>query len=422
MEGDKPKISSDMLEEWKRKDPKSYQMLEKIKEMAPLFQPHTFWDTQPVQKGLDHFNPNEVTPGPIEDKKLDEIDTNQIALPEGFEWSNIDIRKDDEAKEVYDLLVENYVEDTEGDFRFNYSIDFLRWATCPPKYKPKWHFGVRATKSKKLLAFISGIPVTLNVHGKSINSGEINFLCIHKKLRAKRLAPVLIKEVTRRINRLDIWQAVYTSGTLIPKPFAAAVYYHRSINYQKLIDVGFSSKPKNKAIMKLFTLPDKTETPGFRQIRKKEVKKIYPQLKEYLEKFKVGISMSQEEAVHYLAPRDQVIYSYVVEDPKTKELTDFISFYALNSSVLNNEKHDTLNAAYAYYYFNTKTELTQLFNDAIIMAKKEGFDVFNTLNIMDNEEVFEELRFKKNAGDLNYYLFNYKLSNLSAPDIGIVLV
>jgi hypothetical protein len=29
---------------------------------------------------------------------------------------------------------------------------------------------------------------------------EINFLCIHKKLRAKRLAPVLIKEVTRRVN------------------------------------------------------------------------------------------------------------------------------------------------------------------------------------------------------------------------------
>eukprot|EP00966_Prymnesium_polylepis_P050591 1171243-Prymnesium_polylepis.1 len=26
---------------------------------------------------------------------------------------------------------------------------------------------------------------------------EVNFLCVHKKLRAKRLAPVLIKEITR---------------------------------------------------------------------------------------------------------------------------------------------------------------------------------------------------------------------------------
>ena len=35
---------------------------------------------------------------------------------------------------------------------------------------------------------------------------EINFLCIHKKLRAKRLAPVLIKEVTRRVNLRGIFQ------------------------------------------------------------------------------------------------------------------------------------------------------------------------------------------------------------------------
>lgn len=35
---------------------------------------------------------------------------------------------------------------------------------------------------------------------------EINFLCVHKKLRSKRLAPVLIKEITRRVNICDIWQ------------------------------------------------------------------------------------------------------------------------------------------------------------------------------------------------------------------------
>jgi len=29
---------------------------------------------------------------------------------------------------------------------------------------------------------------------------NVNFLCVHKKLRKKRLTPVLIKEITRRIN------------------------------------------------------------------------------------------------------------------------------------------------------------------------------------------------------------------------------
>lgn len=47
---------------------------------------------------------------------------------------------------------------------------------------------------------------------------EINFLCVHKKLRSKRVAPVLIREITRRVNLEGIFQAVYTAGVVLPKP------------------------------------------------------------------------------------------------------------------------------------------------------------------------------------------------------------
>lgn len=47
---------------------------------------------------------------------------------------------------------------------------------------------------------------------------EINFLCVHKKLRSKRVAPVLIREITRRVNLKGIFQAVYTAGVVLPKP------------------------------------------------------------------------------------------------------------------------------------------------------------------------------------------------------------
>lgn len=98
------------------------------------------------------------------------------------------------------MLTKNYVEDEDGDFRFDYSIEFLRWTLLVPTYKPKWHIGVRVSKSQKLVGFISGIPLTLMVDGNEIKCAEINFLCVFNKLRTKRLAPVLIKEVTRRIN------------------------------------------------------------------------------------------------------------------------------------------------------------------------------------------------------------------------------
>ena len=38
----------------------------------------------------------------------------------------------------------------------------------------------------KLFGFISGVPVDLHVNGKLLKIPEINFLCVHKNLRAKK--------------------------------------------------------------------------------------------------------------------------------------------------------------------------------------------------------------------------------------------
>lgn len=57
---------------------------------------------------------------------------------------------------------------------------------------------------------------------------EINFLCVHKKLRSKRVAPVLIREITRRVNLEGIFQAVYTAGVVLPKPVACCRWVQQS--------------------------------------------------------------------------------------------------------------------------------------------------------------------------------------------------
>ena len=59
----------------------------------------------------------------------------------------------------------------------------------------------------------------LNIYSEQLLV-EINFLCVHKKLRSKRLAPVLIKEVTRLIHLEGIFQALYTAGVHLPKPIS----------------------------------------------------------------------------------------------------------------------------------------------------------------------------------------------------------
>ena len=70
---------------------------------------------------------------------------------------------------------------------------------CVPNANKDWHVGVKATKSGKLLGFISGTPIKVVVNEKPIRMAIINFLCVHSKLREKRMAPILIKEITRRV-------------------------------------------------------------------------------------------------------------------------------------------------------------------------------------------------------------------------------
>lgn len=102
---------------------------------------------------------------------------------------------------------------------------------------------------------------------------------------------------------------------------------------------------------------------------------VYPMLKKYLEQFKLAPHFSEAEFRHYFTTQDKVVYSYVVEDPATKQPTDFVSFYSLPSTVINHPLHKTLNVAYSYYYATTKTPLTDLMRDCLIEAKKVGVPI-----------------------------------------------
>jgi glycylpeptide N-tetradecanoyltransferase len=84
----------------------------------------------------------------------------------------------------------------------------LKWALTPPTYEPELAFCIRVAKSGKMMAFISGIFIDLEVEENKVKATEVNFLCVHKMLRKHRIAQVLIQEVTRRSNVKGVWQGV----------------------------------------------------------------------------------------------------------------------------------------------------------------------------------------------------------------------
>lgn len=387
---------------------------------------HRFWETQPVGQFRD-LGDTSLPEGPIEaPTPLSDVRRDPYNLPAQYEWTTCDIDDDHTCTEVYNLLTQNYVEDDENMFRFNYSMEFLRWALRPPGYFKSWHIGVRAKASQKLVAFITGVPARIRVRDDVVRMAEINFLCVHKKLRSKRLAPVMIKEVTRRVHLENIWQASYTAGVVIPTPISTCRYWHRSLNPKKLIDVGFSrlgARMTMSRTVKLYKLPESTVTKGFRKMELRDVPAVTRLLKEYLRQFAVAPDFDQDDVEHWLLPLENVVDSYLVESPETHEITDFCSFYTLPSSILNNPNYSLLKAAYSYYNVSTKTPLQQLMNDALIVAKKNDYDVFNALDVMQNESFLKELKFGPGDGHLHYYLYNYRIRKALHPsELGLVLL
>ena len=398
----------------------------KVQESLILGKTHKFWETQPVGQFKDIGNTS-LDDGPIEQPTpLSEVKQEPYNLPNLYEWVTCDIDSEDMCMEVYNLLTNNYVEDDENMFRFNYSKEFLRWALRPPGYFKSWHIGVRVKRSKKLVAFITGVPAKIRVRDDIVTMAEINFLCVHKKLRSKRLAPVMIKEVTRRVHLENIWQAAYTAGVVLPTPISTCQYWHRSLNPKKLIDVGFSrlgARMTMSRTIKLYKLPDSTVTPGFRKMELHDVPAVTRLLRNYLKQFVVAVDLDENDVEHWLLPTENVVDSYLVESPETHETTDFCSFYTLPSTVLGNQNYSGLKAAYSYYNVSTKTPLLQLMNDALIVAKRNDFDVFNALDVMQNETFLKELKFGPGDGKLHYYLYNYRLRNpLKSAELGLVLL
>jgi len=231
-------------------------------------------------------------------------------------------------------------------FRFEYSVGLIRWVLLVTNYIKEWHVGLKNSKNGKLLGFISGTPTKVNINSKVVKMAEINFLCVNRKLRTKRMAPMLIKEVTRRVNLKGIWSAIYTSGSTFPTPFSEANYYHKSLNPKKNIETGFSRLAPKETLaryckkMKLHDMSNVNIVGEPRLMISKDLPQVYDLYKKQCEKQKIFFKFSQQELSHHLMPQDGIVYTIVVENSDEKKITDFLSFYNLPSQILKQEGHN----------------------------------------------------------------------------------
>ena len=225
-------------------------------------------------------------------------------------------------------------------------------------------------------------------------------------------------------------------------PLSCYRYYHRSLNIPKLVNTNFTHVPRSMTLARMirtYKLPSSPHLSNLREIEEKDVSAVSALYMRYMQRFSMAPAMNEEEIRHQFISgkgtgekrkedqrRDnQVTWTYVVEvnslilleyqysvltvlnpqDPKTHEITDYFSFYSLPSTIINQPKYGTLEAAYLFYYATNvafeerakeegrlKRRLQDLIGDALILADQAKFDVFNALTLMDNVPFLQELK------------------------------
>ena len=300
---------------------------------------YKFWKTQLVPQ-FNQKLPIELGPLKFEFKEEDNK-KDPYELPDNMEWIDIDITKEEELTKIYDFLNINYYEVDE--YKEQYNKEFLRWQFSPIKNNKHKNIFLSIQLNKKLIGFFAGLPMKLSVYGKEIIVYNITFLCIDKAYRTNNLAEIMFKEMFRRSYIEKVYQNIFVTQRLIPKPFSESTYYFKPLNYvdcKNLIKNGYSF---NDLDIKQFENKRET-TYNFRPMEKKDVKSVTKLLYENQKKYKIYSIFSEDEVEHWLMPIKNVIYSFVKED-NNNNITDFTSFYKIDTYIYNQDKN------WCYYLF-----------------------------------------------------------------------
>lgn len=375
-----------------------------------------FWSTQPVPSlGEKITIDGKITDFNDEPKKI------PYQLPDGYEWVEFDMKNNLDIEKVFKFL-DKYYKPTKGLFVPSYSNEFFEWY-FGNKLTNNLCFGVKVKENDILVSFISGVSNKYQVNREKLDVIEVNFMCIHPKLRGKRLSPVLIKELTRRSRIEGFKHGFYVTVNYLPKPFYTYKFYHRALNPKILVNSGFIKLEDNislKMMKQTYWLPEKSDfydtdnelgQTKFLKMEDEHLEEAYEVLNNYLDKYNFHEIFTFEDFCHKFH-NNNIVTSYVLTD-SNETVVDFISYCKIPyKPVKKDNNYDKINSGYLYYYTSNYETPYRLIKNMLIVARDEHLSVFNCNNIMENNDILRELNFVEGGSKLNYYLYNWKVCDM----------
>lgn len=201
---------------------------------------------------------------------------------------------------------------------------FLVHSFKAPGFRKEYLVGIR-NESEELVGFICAIPFSLKIKNSNLDKCvEVKNLFLHPSVRGKRLTPILISEITRRVTSNGTVTAFYTSSVTITKPICKARYYQRIINVAKLVSVNYREIGRLTTIPRLqqkFNIPKNSlKEKNWRKLgnNEKDILESFELLKLHLAKFLVHQVFNFEEFKHWFVNCDPSVQVYIAGKDKVQ--------------------------------------------------------------------------------------------------------
>jgi glycylpeptide N-tetradecanoyltransferase len=378
----------------------------------------SFWDQAPFKRNNQERN-HIINVDYTMDNNIDDND----GLPSGYEWISFDPENNDDITTMTTFLNKHYQK-----FDKEYKPMYLRWLLTPPIYnqykrlvnvdKSMWCIGVQSTTGV-LVGLITARPTIYRIDAKYIQTFTIDFLCTHKRLRGKRLSPVLIKEMYKRLSmyQYDLGSWFVTNTHL---PFSSTVktsqILFRPLTLEKLSKTLFAGLSQQQLTQLQYKYENIQPTEDLQLIRFANLEDVPIMMniyEEYCQKYRLCQTMNREEFEHYFLPNNELIFTYVITNVQG-EIKDFVSLHAFWT------KRGEKNAYVFYVSFINELLLEHFMRNVLFIMKSNGFDMIFANDVMGISDVLsKKLDFKSLDEICNYYVFNYNTQTIEKNECGM---
>ena len=356
------------------------------------------WENEP-NKGLKNLEKN-IRINNLFYKKI--LCKSRI-LPFEINFYDYNLEQNSKIHDIFIFLDKNYIQDAKNHFRFNYIHEFLKNNLLSPYWNSSKNLGLKFQRNRKIFGFVSVINRKLLYFNFYLPISEINFLCVKKILRKKKLVTILIKEISRRQNLIGYLEAIFTTGVSFGDFIAKTNFYHLYLRKKKLIKIGFIPEKGMKKIFNI-QLSDKYQGGIFGEM-------LFKKMCRKLLKCELYTFFGLTECEYWFFTISGVLYRLTLYCQSNFNKIGFVTFFSLPTKFIKSKKKLYLLSAYSYYNVLPPTGMSS-FLTGLAISKKLGFDLFNLISENRDNIFLSFFGFRIGSGKLRYYITNIKYNKI----------